>query len=134
MRKMHLERHPNIRRLMKVEFTPQELKNCVCVVEARMREAGSHNTIQRIDLADAYFRNHDKAMAYTIRMHCMMELMRTPIGLEVNRKDPVTRSASVAVFHAAALAPLHYDDKFQFFKESEFFAIVELERGALLQG
>ena len=128
-----MERWPKIRRLVKVEFTPQEFINCVNTVQAKMRQAGSNDPHKRIEFVGEYFGDIEKGMAFSARMQCMMEMHRSPKSQTVTQVDPNGRATSqVGLFHAAALAPLHYDDDNQFFDEKEFFDIVELEQKALI--
>jgi hypothetical protein len=67
-------------------------------------------------------------------MQCMIEMQRTPKAAGFSQKDPTTglTVSSVALFHAAALAPLHFDDENQFFDEDEFFEIAARERQTLI--
>lgn len=128
-----MEKWPKIRRLVKVEITPQEFINCVYAVQAKMRQAGSNDPRKRIEFVGEYFGDIERGMAFSARMKCMMEMHRSQKSQIVTQVDPNGRAASqVGLFHAAALAPLHYDDDNQFFDEKEFFDFVELEQKALV--
>ena len=128
-----MERWPKIRRLVKVEFTPREFMSCVNTIEEKMRRARSRDPRLRVEFIGEHFGDVEKGMAFSARMQCMMEMHRSPKSQTVTQVDPNGRATSqVGLFHAAALAPLHYDDDNQFFDEKEFFDIVELEQKALI--
>jgi len=128
-----MERWPKIRRLVKVEFTPKEFINCINAVEAKMRLAKSRDPRDRLEFVGEYFGDVEKGMAFSARMQCMMEMHSSPKSKTFTQVDPNGRATSqVGLFHAAALAPLHYDDDNQFFDEKEFFDIAELEQNALI--
>ena len=55
-------------------------------------------------------------------------------GFSAAHQKPDHQQMSQGSFHAAALAPLRYDDDNQDFKEKEFFDIAELERKAFITG
>jgi hypothetical protein len=128
-----MKRWPKIRRLVKVEFSPQEFMSCINSVEAKMRLARSHDPHVRTEYVGEFFGDLEKGMAFSARMQCMMELHSSQrIGAFTQHDSNGPTVSRVGLFHAAALAPLHYDDDHQFFDEKEFFDIAELEQKALI--
>jgi len=99
-----------------------------------MRRTGTRDPRERLELIGEFFGDEEKGMAFTIRMQCMIEMQRTPKAAGFSQKDRTTdlTVSSVALFHAAALAPLHFDDENQFFVEDEFFEIAARERLTLI--
>jgi hypothetical protein len=115
-----MERWPKIRRLVKVEFTPHEFMSC-------------RDPRLRLEFIGEHFGDVEKGMAFSARMQCMMEMHSSPRIAAFTQRDPNGPTVSrMGLFHAAALAPLHYDDDHQFFDEKEFFDIAELEQKALI--
>jgi len=99
-----------------------------------MRRRGTRDPRVRLLLTGEFFGDEEKGMAFTVRMQCMMELNNSPKAAPFVTRDPNTTlmSSGLAMFFAAALAPLHYDDDNQFFNEDEFFEIGEREKQALI--
>jgi hypothetical protein len=128
-----MEKWPKIRRLAKVKFTTQEFMSCVNTVETQMRRLGSRDPGDRLEFVGEYFGDIEKGMAFSARMQCMMEMHSSQRIAAFTQRDPNGPTVSkMGLFHAAALAPLHYDDDHQFFDEKEFFDIAELEQNALI--
>ena len=125
--------HPETKRLAKVEFTPSEFIKCVQVVQATMQQAGTRDPKRRIELIGGFF-GEEKGMAFIVRMECMFEMERSPKMKALSREHekPGNVVMSQGLLHAAALAPLHYDDDSQYFDETEFFEIAELEQKSLI--
>jgi hypothetical protein len=128
-----MKRYPKIRRLVKVAFTPQEFIKCVNTVESTMRQMGTRDPQTRLEMIGGYFGDVEKGLAFSARMNCMMEMHNSPRMAAFSTKDPNTgrMTSSLGMFHAAALAPLHYDDDCQYFDENEFFEIADIEKRAL---
>jgi hypothetical protein len=82
-----------------------------------MRQEGTRDPSRRFEIIGAYFRDEEKGMAFVIRMECMREMNPTPKAASFSTKDPKTGLwvSSLGLFHAAALAPLHWDDDNQYF-------------------
>lgn len=129
-----MERYPNIRKLVKVEFTPQEFMDCIDTVQSIMQKARRRDPEFRLETIGQYFGDHEKAMAFTVRMACMIEMHRSPKAAAFTTKDERTglMTSSKGIFGAAALAPLHFNESSQFFREEEFFEIAHLEKLALI--
>ena len=130
-----MERWPKIKRLARVEFTPDEFVRCISTVEESMRQRGSRDPRLRLELTGAFFgeEQQEKALAFTARVACMMEIAHSEKIGGFTVTDPQTgKSLSrVGLFHAAALAELQYDHDKQFFDEDEFLAILKLEDAML---
>lgn len=128
-----MERWPKIRRLVKVEFIPHDFMSCVNTIEEKMRRARSRDPRLRLEFIGEHFGDAEKGMAFSARLQCMMEMHSSPRIAAFTQRDPNGPTVSrMGLLHAAALAPLHYDDDNQFFDEKEFFDIVELEQKALI--
>jgi len=129
-----MKRYPKIRRIARVEIPPAKFIECVHTVQRAMREFGTRDPRTRVEMIGGFFGDEEMGMAFVIRMECMMELHSSPKAAPFVVKDANSTllSSSLGMFHAAALAPIHYDDDRQYFDEDEFFAIAELENGALI--
>jgi hypothetical protein len=129
-----MKRYPKIRRIVRVEISPDEFVRCVNTVDSAMRRMGTHDPRQRLEMIGEFFGDEENGMAFTVRMECMIEMHRTPKAAGFSLRDPTTGQtvSSVAIFRAAAVAPLHFDDENQFFDEDEFFEIAARERQTLI--
>jgi hypothetical protein len=129
-----MKRWPKIKRVARVQFTTDEFINCVEAVEAAMQRTGTRDPRFRLEAIGQYFGDVEKGMAFAARMECMFEMQSSPRGAEFVTPHEGSQKVtlSLGMLHAAALAPLHYDDDSQFFDEKEFFGMAELEKRALI--
>jgi hypothetical protein len=127
-----MEKHPKIRRFARVEITPREMMDCVAFCDSNLRKMYRPTPEARLEFVGEFFGDTDKSWAFVVRMQMMREMSQSPQWAEYSTLDPQTgkMASNRAIFHAAALAPIHYDDETQHFDEKEFFDIARLEIGA----